>query len=114
MSSHLLSELGSKSSGISSSRALHLLFPAKRHPSASLALKTQEDGVCEFWAVIPVAYPIPSDGPVGSLLRSLHTSWPSTLPMFLSAGDDPIVGLRPGIPCNAELFQTRTRLDTFP
>ncbi|EJT96460.1 aromatic compound dioxygenase [Dacryopinax primogenitus] len=86
-------------------------YEGRTGPDCRGRLKTQEDGVCEFWAVVPVAYPIPSDGPVGSLLRSLHTSWPSTPPMFLPAGDDPIVGLRPGIPCNAELFQTRARLN---
>ncbi|EJU00188.1 aromatic compound dioxygenase [Dacryopinax primogenitus] len=65
-------------------------YEGRTGPDCRGRLNTQEDGVCEFWAVFPVAYPIPSDGPVGSLLRSLHTSWPSTPPMFLPAGDDPI------------------------
>ncbi|EJU00225.1 aromatic compound dioxygenase [Dacryopinax primogenitus] len=47
-------------------------YEGRTGPDCRGRLKTQEDGVCEFWAVVPVAYPIPSDGPVGSLLRSLH------------------------------------------
>lgn len=47
-------------------------YEGREFPDCRGRLKTQNDGVCEFWAVVPVAYPIPSDGPVGSLLRSLH------------------------------------------
>jgi len=47
-------------------------YEGREFPDCRGRLKTQEDGRCEFWAVVPVAYPIPSDGPVGSLLRSLH------------------------------------------
>ncbi|MFI5711070.1 intradiol ring-cleavage dioxygenase [Kribbella sp. NPDC051620] len=33
-------------------------------------LRTDADGNYSFWAVRPVAYPIPDDGPVGELLRA--------------------------------------------
>ena len=33
-------------------------------------LTTDADGNYAFWAVKPVAYPIPDDGPVGELLRA--------------------------------------------
>jgi hydroxyquinol 1,2-dioxygenase len=37
-------------------------------------LETDEDGRFWFWTVLPVAYPIPSDGPVGELLRAAGRS----------------------------------------
>jgi hydroxyquinol 1,2-dioxygenase len=33
-------------------------------------LRSGEDGAFSFWTVLPVAYPIPDDGPVGELLRA--------------------------------------------
>ncbi|KZT53190.1 hypothetical protein CALCODRAFT_501399 [Calocera cornea HHB12733] len=47
-------------------------YEGREFPDCRGRLTSRDDGACEFWAVVPVAYPIPSDGPVGSLLRSLH------------------------------------------
>ena len=33
-------------------------------------LRSEDDGRFWFWSVLPVAYPIPSDGPAGELLRA--------------------------------------------
>ncbi|WP_202885963.1 intradiol ring-cleavage dioxygenase [Kribbella sandramycini] len=38
-------------------------------------LKTDADGNYSFWAVKPVAYPIPVDGPVGEMLRAGGRGW---------------------------------------
>ncbi|GAA1678853.1 protocatechuate 3,4-dioxygenase subunit beta [Kribbella yunnanensis] len=38
-------------------------------------LTTDADGNYSFWAVKPVAYPIPVDGPVGELLRAGGRGW---------------------------------------
>ncbi|MFI5729852.1 intradiol ring-cleavage dioxygenase [Kribbella sp. NPDC051587] len=38
-------------------------------------LMTDADGNYSFWAVKPVAYPIPVDGPVGELLRAGGRGW---------------------------------------
>jgi protocatechuate 3,4-dioxygenase beta subunit len=35
-------------------------------------LESDEDGQFYFKAIVPVPYPIPSDGPVGKLLKKLH------------------------------------------
>ncbi|KZO97624.1 aromatic compound dioxygenase [Calocera viscosa TUFC12733] len=47
-------------------------YEGREFPDCRGRLVSREDGAVEFWGVVPVAYPIPSDGPVGSLLRSLH------------------------------------------
>ncbi|MGZ0150256.1 dioxygenase family protein [Kribbella sp. WER1] len=39
-------------------------------PQNRAHLRTDADGNYRFWAVKPVAYPIPDDGPVGELLRA--------------------------------------------
>ena len=38
-------------------------------------LYTREDGTYDFLACKPVSYPIPNDGPVGMLLRTLGRHW---------------------------------------
>ncbi|MFG1623893.1 intradiol ring-cleavage dioxygenase [Kribbella sp. NPDC049227] len=38
-------------------------------------LTTDAEGNYSFWAVRPVAYPIPDDGPVGELLRAAGRGW---------------------------------------
>lgn len=50
-------------------------------------LYTDDDGKYTFRAVLPVAYPIPNDGPVGKLLRSMgrHVFRPSHLHMMFQA-----------------------------
>jgi hydroxyquinol 1,2-dioxygenase len=45
------------------------------HPQNRAHLTTDADGNYSFWAVRPVAYPIPSDGPVGELLRAGGRGW---------------------------------------
>nr|XP_031860273.1 uncharacterized protein CI109_004157 [Kwoniella shandongensis]KAA5527345.1 hypothetical protein CI109_004157 [Kwoniella shandongensis] len=50
-------------------------------------LYTDKDGNYAFRAVLPVAYPIPNDGPVGQLLRSMnrHVFRPAHLHMMFQA-----------------------------
>lgn len=50
-------------------------------------LRTDADGYYAFRCVKPVAYPIPNDGPVGQLLRSMgrHVFRPSHLHMMFQA-----------------------------
>ncbi len=39
-------------------------------PRGRARLRSDEDGRYRFWSVLPVAYPIPTDGPAGDLLRA--------------------------------------------
>jgi protocatechuate 3,4-dioxygenase beta subunit len=41
-------------------------------PDGRYAMKSNEEGVFWFKAIVPVPYPIPHDGPVGNLLKSLN------------------------------------------
>src|SRR5271167_2683169 len=44
-------------------------------PDCRGRLYTREDGSYDFLAIKPVSYPIPNDGPVGSLLRKMGRHW---------------------------------------
>jgi hydroxyquinol 1,2-dioxygenase len=48
---------------------------------------TQSDGRFWFWTVKPVSYPVPSDGPVGAMLRAMgrHPYRPAHIHFMLSA-----------------------------
>ncbi|KAJ7114085.1 intradiol ring-cleavage dioxygenase [Mycena epipterygia] len=56
-------------------------------PDCRGRLHTAEDGSYFFRAVVPVSYPIPSDGPVGAMIKSLgrHPFRPAHLHMMLEA-----------------------------
>lgn len=41
-------------------------------PDCRAVVRTDDDGSFFFRAIVPVPYPIPSDGPVGKLLKRLH------------------------------------------
>ncbi|KAF2422876.1 putative hydroxyquinol 1,2-dioxygenase [Tothia fuscella] len=42
------------------------------NPNGRAVLRSDQDGMLFFTAVVPVPYPIPMDGPVGSMLRLLN------------------------------------------
>ncbi|KAJ7231714.1 intradiol ring-cleavage dioxygenase [Mycena haematopus] len=56
-------------------------------PDCRGRLHTTEDGSYFFRAVVPVSYPIPSDGPVGRMVKALgrHVYRPAHLHMMLEA-----------------------------
>ncbi|KAJ7261893.1 intradiol ring-cleavage dioxygenase [Mycena rebaudengoi] len=56
-------------------------------PDCRGRLRTTEDGSYFFRAIVPIAYPIPSDGPVGGMVKALgrHTFRPAHLHMMLQA-----------------------------
>ncbi|KAF8881209.1 intradiol ring-cleavage dioxygenase [Infundibulicybe gibba] len=56
-------------------------------PDCRGRLQTSEDGTYAFRAVVPVSYPIPSDGPVGDLISKLarHPFRPAHLHMMIQA-----------------------------
>ncbi len=45
-------------------------YPDLAAPRGRGRLRSGEDGRFWFWSVLPVAYPIPTDGPAGDLLRA--------------------------------------------
>jgi len=61
--------------------------PDRQEPDCRGRLTTREDGSYGYRAVVPVSYPIPSDGPVGQLLSALgrHVWRPAHLHMMLYA-----------------------------
>jgi protocatechuate 3,4-dioxygenase beta subunit len=57
-------------------------------------MRSDAQGIFWFKAIVPVPYPIPSDGPVGDLLKLLHRhSWrPSHMHfMFEKGGYDHLI-----------------------
>ncbi|PWN92573.1 intradiol ring-cleavage dioxygenase [Acaromyces ingoldii] len=57
-------------------------------------ITSQSDGSFQYGAILPVSYPIPGDGPVGSLLLRLgrHVYRPSHLHLWVQAdGFDPLI-----------------------
>jgi protocatechuate 3,4-dioxygenase beta subunit len=63
-------------------------------PDGRAVLTSDENGRFWFKAIVPVPYPIPSDGPVGKLLSKLqrHPYRPSHIhSMFNSPGYDPLI-----------------------
>ncbi|KAG8924360.1 hypothetical protein FRC02_010484 [Tulasnella sp. 418] len=62
-------------------------YSDRAEPDCRGRLRTQEDGRYSFRAVVPVAYPIPGDGPVGELLSTLgrHNYRPAHLHIMIEA-----------------------------
>ncbi|CAK5273525.1 unnamed protein product [Mycena citricolor] len=62
-------------------------YSNRGRPDCRGRLRTTDDGSFFYRAVVPVSYPIPSDGPVGNLLDALgrHVFRPSHLHMMLEA-----------------------------
>jgi protocatechuate 3,4-dioxygenase beta subunit len=46
--------------------------PNRMEPDGRAVLRSNEDGIFFFNAVVPVPYPIPDDGPVGKMLKALN------------------------------------------
>ncbi|KAF8674625.1 dioxygenase [Rhizoctonia solani] len=68
-------------------RALLSLYENRTEPDCRGRLRTGPNGEYAFRAVVPVAYPIPSDGPVGKLLAKLerHVYRPAHLHVKIQA-----------------------------
>ncbi|TDL29648.1 aromatic compound dioxygenase [Rickenella mellea] len=62
-------------------------YASREKPDCRGRLRTDQDGKFAYRAVVPVAYPIPGDGPVGHLLDKLgrHNMRPNHLHMMLEA-----------------------------
>jgi len=62
-------------------------YEGRELPDCRGRLKSREDGTFAYRAVVPVAYPIPGDGPVGELLKSLgrHNYRPAHLHVMIEA-----------------------------
>ncbi|GAA5826938.1 hypothetical protein JCM11251_002170 [Rhodosporidiobolus azoricus] len=62
-------------------------YEGRTEPDCRGRLKTDENGYYHYRAVLPTPYPIPNDGPVGKLLRSLnrHVFRPAHLHMMFVA-----------------------------
>ena len=60
-------------------------YDSRAGPDCRGRLKSNENGEYAYRAVVPVAYPIPGDGPVGKLLGSLgrHNYRPAHLHMMI-------------------------------
>ncbi|KAI6043986.1 aromatic compound dioxygenase [Pisolithus marmoratus] len=62
-------------------------YSNRSHPDCRGRLRSADDGSFAFRAIVPVAYPIPGDGPVGELLLAMnrHNMRPNHLHMVLEA-----------------------------
>ncbi|KAG1747391.1 Intradiol ring-cleavage dioxygenase [Suillus lakei] len=62
-------------------------FENNSHPDCRGRLRSEDDGRFGYRAVVPVAYPVPGDGPVGELLLLLgwHNMRPNHLHMMVEA-----------------------------
>ncbi|KAG1802255.1 Intradiol ring-cleavage dioxygenase [Suillus plorans] len=62
-------------------------YADRSHPDCRGRLRSDDDGKFGYRAVVPVAYPIPGDGPVGELLLLLgrHNMRPNHLHMMVEA-----------------------------
>jgi len=62
-------------------------YPGREKPDCRGRLRTDKDGKYGYRAVVPVAYPIPGDGPVGELLLTLnrHNMRPNHLHLMIEA-----------------------------
>ena len=66
----------------------------REEPDGRAILRSDEEGMIYFRAIVPVPYPIPHDGPVGRLLKVLnrHPYRPSHMHfMFKKDGFDPLI-----------------------
>jgi protocatechuate 3,4-dioxygenase beta subunit len=46
--------------------------PNREHPDGRAVIRSNDQGIFYFTAVVPVPYPIPDDGPVGDMLKMLN------------------------------------------
>ena len=66
-------------------------YDLQKGPDAPMALRarfhTDADGNYSFWSIRPAYYPVPDDGPVGGMLRSMgrHPNRPGHMHTMLSA-----------------------------
>jgi len=62
-------------------------YAERDHPDCRGRLKANSEGYYQYRAVVPVAYPIPGDGPVGDLLLKLgrHNMRPNHLHLMITA-----------------------------
>ncbi|KAG8859745.1 hypothetical protein FRB96_004319 [Tulasnella sp. 330] len=62
-------------------------YEGREAPDCRGRLRSRDDGTFAYRAVVPVAYPIPGDGPVGDLLKSLgrHNFRPAHLHIMIEA-----------------------------
>ena len=62
--------------------------PDLAHPQARAVLRTDAEGRLRFRTVLPVAYPVPTDGPVGQLLLATgrHPWRPAHIHFMVQAG----------------------------
>jgi hydroxyquinol 1,2-dioxygenase len=65
------------------------LYDMQKGPDMSLRaeLQTDKDGNYRFWSIRPTYYPVPTDGPVGTMLEKMgrHPNRPGHMHMMLSA-----------------------------
>lgn len=61
--------------------------PAGEAPELRARFETDADGRFHFWTVVPSAYPVPTDGPVGEMLRATgrHPMRPAHVHFMISA-----------------------------
>lgn len=62
-------------------------YPNRDGPECRGRIQSQADGTYSYRAVVPVAYPIPDDGPVGTMLTQLnrHIYRPAHIHMMIKA-----------------------------
>ncbi|MGB8267537.1 MAG: dioxygenase [Candidatus Velthaea sp.] len=62
-------------------------YAERPHPDCRGRVRTQADGTFRFRAVVPVSYPVPTDGPVGKMLLAVgrHPYRPAHLHFAISA-----------------------------
>lgn len=61
--------------------------PNRDHPDGRAVIRSDDQGIFYFIAVVPVPYPIPDDGPVGSMLKMLnrHPNRPGHIHFMIDA-----------------------------
>ena len=68
--------------------------PNREHPDGRAVIRSNDQGIFYFTAVVPVPYPIPDDGPVGGMLKMLnrHPNRPGHIHFMIdSPGYDKLV-----------------------
>jgi protocatechuate 3,4-dioxygenase beta subunit len=68
--------------------------PNREHPDGRAVIRSNDQGIFYFTAVVPVPYPIPDDGPVGDMLKILnrHPNRPGHIHFMIdSPGYDKLV-----------------------
>jgi protocatechuate 3,4-dioxygenase beta subunit len=68
--------------------------PNREHPDGRAVIRSNDQGIFYFTAVVPVPYPVPDDGPVGDMLKILnrHPNRPGHIHFMIdSPGYDKLV-----------------------